>query len=150
MYVYFRLAVTTLSEAVAEDVHGGAEIGAWVRSVCLCAPVHVSQCLATCRPFKLNEVQFNECSFRCGRVLHENIEVYTYLVTIARSFPPLPLPPPSSFPYHSSSTAGDGLATSMDWISSSHTTPTQGKPCCNLHATTTMYHPSQKEIQHNM
>jgi BTB/POZ domain-containing protein 13 len=25
-------------------------------------------------PFKLNEDQFNECSFRCGRVLHENVE----------------------------------------------------------------------------
>ena len=72
--VRLRLAVTTLSEAVAEDVHGGAEIGAWVRSVCLsvCVCVTVSR---TCRPFKLNEDQFNECSFRCGRVLHENIEV---------------------------------------------------------------------------
>jgi BTB/POZ domain-containing protein 13 len=25
-------------------------------------------------PFKLTESQFNECSFRCGRVLHDNIE----------------------------------------------------------------------------
>ena len=49
-----------------------------MKSVEHCVSIHVHvvyRHLSHCRPFKLSEGQFNEHSFRCGRVLHEAIEV---------------------------------------------------------------------------
>ena len=72
---------------MAEDVYGGAEGGAWVGdgayrhtlsllNAYMYMVLMIGDC-GVCRPFKLNEEQFNECSFRCGRVLHEAKEVET-------------------------------------------------------------------------
>ena len=75
--ILFRMGAPSLPEAVAEDVYGGTEIGTRVSF----PTTHCMWRIAVlCRPFKLSEAQFNECSFRCGRVLHENIEVLQKLL----------------------------------------------------------------------